>query len=236
MKTNRVLVVYGSETNQTKIHMTEIVDQWKKSAKSEFSVVEMLEGDEAAEKFSDITSKNYDFLLVATSSYGEGEAPSGFGKFLYQLQEAAKIGSESSLSGPQHAVLGFGSTSYETYQNCPRLCDKYLGEAGSRRFLKRVEFDEMEDENSDKIETWTNDVYKTATKGGAKAAKLDHVCSWEEPESEILPKIMGEDGDEAGNGVPEMSSSKVMVLSALVAAGAAYYYYAYHMNDAEPVA
>ena len=32
----------------------------------------------------------YDYLLVATSSYAEGDPPSGFGKFLYRLQETSK--------------------------------------------------------------------------------------------------------------------------------------------------
>jgi len=41
----------------------------------------------------------------------------------------------------QHAVLGFGDSSYETFQNCPRLSDKLLEGCGSRRVHKRLEVD-----------------------------------------------------------------------------------------------
>merc|ERR1712176_1385601 len=163
--------------------MKDMVEKWKSTPDQQFTVTDFLEGNEAADRFSDINSSNYDFILIGTSSYGEGDAPGGFGKFMYQLQEAASSG-EKPLEGLQHAVLGFGSTIYETYQNCPRLTDKYLGEAGSR---------------------------------------LDPVCDWVEPSDEVLPKKLGDDGFEVGNGVPEMGPIKIIV--ALAVAGFSFYYY-----------
>merc|ERR1712232_77574 len=128
MPAPRVIVVWGSETNQSYNEMKELVKAWKADGK--IDVVQFLQGDAAAEVFSDINSSNYDAIVVGTSSYGDGDAPSGYGKFLYQLYEASKEG-ESPLKGMQHAVLGFGSTLYETFQNCPRITDKLLGESGS---------------------------------------------------------------------------------------------------------
>ena len=120
---SRVLVVYGSETGQTKDAIQKVVKDWSSAAGNKFKVVNTLEGDKAADEWETITSSNYDFILVSTSSYGDGDAPSGFGKFLYKLQAEA-AGEGNHLKGMQHAVLGFGSTSYETFQNCPRLADK----------------------------------------------------------------------------------------------------------------
>lgn len=226
MKTNRVLVVYGSETNQTKMAMTDVVDAWKEEKSSDFEV-ELLEGDKAAEKFEEINSSNYDFLLIGTSSYGEGDAPSGFGKFLYELQEAAKDTGKP-LMGLQHAVLGFGSTSYETFQNCPRLVDKYLGEAGSRRCLKRLEIDEMEHDMED-VKKWAVEIRKTCVSVGVEGSKQDCVCDWTEPEDLILPKNMGSDGYEAGQGMPEFSAAKLVpIVIAIV--GISYYFYTNKMK------
>merc|ERR1719356_885786 len=90
----------------------------------------------------DSISKDYNVLLVGTSSFGDGDAPTGYGKFLYQLYNA----DESSLRGIEHAVIGFGSSYYYTFQNIPRITDRLLGKAGSRRILQRLEIDEMDDE------------------------------------------------------------------------------------------
>ena len=55
------------------------------------------------------------------------------------LLQAANEGLKP-LAGMQHAVLGEGSSVYaETFQNCPRLTDKFLGECGSRRLAMRGE-------------------------------------------------------------------------------------------------
>ena len=81
----------------------------------------------------------YEVIIVITSSYGEGDPPENFAPFFLELLHAAEMGS---LHGMQHAVFGQGSTVYqETFQNIPRLTDKLLGEAGSRRFVMRHETD-----------------------------------------------------------------------------------------------
>jgi len=230
MKTNRVIVVYGSETNGTKNEMTKIVDQWKENTKSGFTVVDFLEGDEAADKFSDINTDNYDFILVGTSSFGEGDPPNGFGKFVYQLQEAAKKGTKP-FQGLQHSVIGFGSTSFETFQNCPRLTDKYLGEAGSRRCLKRVEVDENEYENEKTIATWIKEISKICVDYTMNGDKLDPVCEWTEPDDVILKKILGENGYEIGYDLPQMDYNKIMFFSAVVFTGVAAYYWNFHKQN-----
>jgi len=225
--TVRVLAIYGSETNQTYIAMKDMVENWKTDKDQKFTVTELLQGDDAAAKFSNINSSNYDVLIIGVSSYGEGDAPGGFGKFLYQLQEAAKS-DEKPLDGMQHAVLGFGSTIYETYQNCPRLCDKYLGEAGSRRCLERMEVDEMETIEG-QIESWMKEIVTTCLTYGTDGAKLDPVCDWTSPKDEILAKTLGDDGFEEGNGVPEINPAKLTVIAVAVA-GFSYYWYTNKMD------
>lgn len=199
---SRVLVVYGSETGQSKESITAICKTWKSTHPS-MKVTGPMEGDKAAESFESITKEKYDYLLVATSSYGDGDCPSGYGKFLYKLQQASKgCGEDGSkqLEGIKHAVLGFGSTAYETFQNCPRLTDKFLGLAGSTRVMMRAEVDEMEDDSGFSTrDKWVADIesiIKKKSNGGVP--DLKPVCEWTEPKSEVYDKNLGPDGQEIG--------------------------------------
>ena len=94
----RILAVYGTEMGSTKQEAKKIVESWTK----EQLKVNMLEGNEASELF-DLIPKDYDVLVVMTSSYGDGDAPSGYGKFLYKLYEAAKSGMQP-LKGIEQTV------------------------------------------------------------------------------------------------------------------------------------
>merc|ERR1719384_1048626 len=145
---------------------------------------ELQEGNDASEEFDKIGA-NYNVLLVLTSSYGDGDPPSGFGKFLYKLYEAAKSKTKP-LSGIEHSVLGFGSTTYYTFQNVPRLSDRLLEESGSRRFLMRTEIDEMDEDNETKVDNWYEAVSKRCVEKMKNSSKeetpIDSVCKWQEPE------------------------------------------------------
>ena len=75
---SRVLVVYGSETGQSKESITSICKKWK-STYASMEVTGPMEGDKAADIFESIMKEKYDYLLVATSSYGDGEKDGGLG-------------------------------------------------------------------------------------------------------------------------------------------------------------
>lgn len=215
----KVLVVYGSECGSTKSEGQMIIEKLEK----EKVTAKLMEGNDAADEFDQLRD-NYNVLLVLTSSYGDGDPPSGFGKFLYQLYEAAKSQTKA-LEGLEHSVLGFGSTTYYTFQNVPRLSDRLLEEAGSRRFLMRSEIDEMDDENEKKVDTWCDAVVKRCVeKTKSTTVPTDSVCTWEEPEKEVFEKKLGPDGYELGNG-PGNSAAGGLIIAVLVAMMGAYYYY-----------
>ena len=232
MKTMRVLLVWGSETNNTQGFANKIADEWKSKHGAELKVLDIVKGDDMADRWDEISTDNYDFLLVATSSYGEGEPPSGFRKFLYRLQESSKSG-EKPLKGLQHAVLGIGSTCYETFQNCPRHVDKYLEESGSRRCKERFEWDEMEHVDSDVYE-WGDAIFKVMAESIDGGADQDDVCDWTKPDSLLLSKIVDEDGYEVGQGPPGFGPAQMAVLAAgALAAGAFYYMKQQNATEAE---
>jgi len=141
-KTLRVLVVYGSESGNAERAAEKLAASWAAKAEPRMKVdPQAICGNDAAKRFETLKD-DHDVLIILTSSFGEGEAPANYEKFLLMLSKGAKAESESlPLEGMQHAVLGFGDSVYETYMNCPRLTDKFLEECGSRRVHKRHEVD-----------------------------------------------------------------------------------------------
>lgn len=136
-----MIVVYGSMTGNTEKVMRKMMESWTK--RDLVTTADMFDGNTIEHETEDLSAlvTSYDVLIVATSSYGDGDPPDNYNKFLLQLLQAAQSATKP-LKGMQHAVLGEGSSIYrETFQNCPRLTDKYLEECGSRRFLARHEID-----------------------------------------------------------------------------------------------
>ena len=144
----RLLVVYGSESGNAKRGITRWIKKWEASESVPFTVVDFISGNELYERCGgsgQAQAKNLesvaqccDVLLVATSSYGDGDPPSNMRNLVQLLQHEASMNSDA-LVGVQHAVLGFGSSTYTTFQNIPRLTDKFLGACGSRRLAMRAE-------------------------------------------------------------------------------------------------
>lgn len=219
----KVLCLYGSEGGQSKSAIQAHAKRWAKSGAGKFDIVKVAEGNSVAndDAFAALAA-TYDVLIVATSSYGEGDPPDNITTFLLYLLRGSKAETKP-LAGLQHAVLGYGESVYDTFQNCPRLVDKLLGECGSRRFLQRVELDGAEDfegssdppeEHKKKFEA---DVLAALT--NLPAASSPPVCDWTKPESKLLEKAESELGGALG----EQSGVALFGIAAVVAlAGAAY--------------
>ena len=174
----KVCVIFGTESGGSERHAKRLSKAWTGvdfDASKDF-----MSGDAAAKKGLGALAAAYDFLVVVTSSYGDGDPPSNYTTFLTALYAAEG----QPLAGCQHCVLGFGSTDYETFQNCPRLTDKLLGECGSTRALQRVEVDENDTVGGDKsLDQWAKDVVAAFS----KKASSD-VCAWTSPHSEVFDK------------------------------------------------
>ena len=107
----RVLVCIGSESGRTRRLIKKIVADWTTRG-GNFSV-EMMDGNDAVKRYGQLEeiAKNFDVLLVATCSYGCGDAPVNISMLLDMLINRATF-DEAPLAGLQHAVLGSGSTWY----------------------------------------------------------------------------------------------------------------------------
>jgi sulfite reductase alpha subunit-like flavoprotein len=198
---SKVLIITGSETGQTEREMKTIVSEWTARKDRKFEIAKVISGNKISKEFDNLCD-NYDLMVVATSSFGDGDAPSSFTLFLEKLYEKkleAKNG--GILDGMQHCVLGFGSTVYETFQNCPRLTDRLLEECGSRRFLERVEVDECDPTEAcmKKVEAWKESTFKYLNKPAA--ASKPPACEWAIPDGAMVleKNAEGEEGSQSGN-------------------------------------
>ena len=79
--TARVLVVYGTETGTAKQAISKIANSLAKE--SGIQVADTKEGN-AVPPLEELSEK-YDVILVSTSSFGEGDPPGNYGKFLANL-------------------------------------------------------------------------------------------------------------------------------------------------------
>ena len=85
-------------------------------------------------------------------------------------------------------MLGLGSSFYETFQNCPRITDKFLEECGSRRLAMRAELDDnhpdlLKQKDQPECKRWADDVF--AALQDLPAADTPPVCSWDKPQARI---------------------------------------------------
>ena len=129
-----------------------------------------------------VVPTKYDVIVVVTASYGEGDPPKNFARLFLALLTCAAHGHRP-LHGLQHAVLGQGSSVYEqTFQNVPRLTDRYFGECGSRRFLMRQEIDAADylegDQDQKDRASFREALFKALQSG--LSVNAPPVCSWEE--------------------------------------------------------
>ena len=217
----RILLCVGSEGGNTRRLVSRTLKAW--TAKGATFKCDQMSGNEAVEACGGTLegiARKYDVILVATCSYGCGEAPINMHMLFDLLKDNAIIGTLNSegapLSGLQHAVLGCGSTCYETFQNCPRLHDKWLGECGSRRMVMRAELDDVHElahNEQPHYLRWVDEVF--AALQALPSAQAPPVCEWDQPAGKITNTMS------ASTTCPTDVAPYVM--SAIVAACAAAY-------------
>ena len=198
----RVLVVYGSESGNAKRGIMRWISKWKARGDLQFEITDILSGNElvaqcggqgtAQAKNLEWVAQRCDVLLVATSSYGDGDPPSNMRDMTGFLMHEASMNSDA-LTGVQHAVLGFGSSTYTTFQNVPRLTDKFLGECGSRRLAMRAEIDEHDPNPGEEAAylKWGEDVFAALQK--LPPVRSPPVCEWTQPADKIAMPAADED-------------------------------------------
>jgi sulfite reductase (NADPH) flavoprotein alpha-component len=122
-------VLYGSQTGNAK-HVAQ--DLGKAASGKGFTVKVQ---DLAEYKAANL--KNERFLVIVTSTYGEGEPPENaisFYNFLFSKKAPQ-------LPELRYAVLGLGDTSYEFFCKTAQDFDQRLAELGGKAIIARADLD-----------------------------------------------------------------------------------------------
>lgn len=122
-------ILYGSQTGNAKA----VANKIKVAAEQQGIAVKL--ADIGSYKTTALAKEKY--LLIVTSTYGEGEPPESavaFHKFLFS-KKAPK------LDGLKYAILGLGDTSYEFFCKTAIDFDEQLAALGAKRLHARADLD-----------------------------------------------------------------------------------------------
>lgn len=157
-------ILFGSQTGNAR-HVAEALAKQAQSKGIVAKVVDMAE-------YKTSQLKNEQYLVIVTSTYGEGEPPEnaiGLHNFLFS-KKAPK------LAGLKYAVLGLGDTSYEFFCKTAQNFDQRLAELGATPVQPRADLDVDYQAQAD---SWSNDVVsKLEPELKAAAAPSAQVIAW----------------------------------------------------------
>ncbi|MEH8017160.1 assimilatory sulfite reductase (NADPH) flavoprotein subunit [Rheinheimera muenzenbergensis] len=157
-------ILFGSQTGNAR-HVAEALAKQAQGKGLVAKVVDMAD-------YKTTQLKNEQYLVIVTSTYGEGEPPEnaiGLHNFLFS-KKAPK------LAGLKYAVLGLGDTSYEFFCKTAQDFDQRLAELGATSVLARIDLDVDYQAQAD---SWSNElVAKLEPELGASAAPSAQVIAW----------------------------------------------------------
>ena len=157
-------ILFGSQTGNAR-HLAEALAKQAQGKGIVAKVVDMAE-------YKTTQLKNEQYLVIVTSTYGEGEPPEnaiGLHNFLFS-KKAPK------LPGLKYAVLGLGDTSYEFFCKTAQDFDQRLAELGATSVLPRIDLDVDYQAQAD---SWSNElVTKLEPELKASAAPSAQVIAW----------------------------------------------------------
>ena len=157
-------ILFGSQTGNAR-HVAEALAKQAQAKGIVAKVVDMAE-------YKTSQLKNEQYLLIVTSTYGEGEPPEnaiGLHSFLFS-KKAPK------LNGLKYAVLGLGDTSYEFFCKTAQDFDQRLAELGATSVQARADLDVDYQAQAD---SWSTEVItKLEPELKASAAPSAQVIAW----------------------------------------------------------
>ena len=157
-------ILFGSQTGNAR-HVAEAIAKQAQGKGIVANVVDMAD-------YKTTQLKNEQYLVIVTSTYGEGEPPEnaiGLHNFLFS-KKAPK------LTGLKYAVLGLGDTSYEFFCKTAQDFDQRLAELGATSVHARADLDVDYQAQAD---SWSNEVIaKLEPELTATTAPSAQVIAW----------------------------------------------------------
>jgi flavodoxin short chain len=132
-------IVYATMTGNTETIANAMKDALEKAGAS----VDIADVNDATAK----ELENFDIIVIATYTYGQGELPDDLQDFYEDLKDVK-------LDGKVYAVIGSGDTSYDDmYCKAADDVDAVLAQSGAKQAapVYKIEFDEYDEAKLDEI-------------------------------------------------------------------------------------
>lgn len=129
---SKILILYGSTTGNTEQIAQQIANKIQ-DKNAELKNV----ADTSPEEL-----KNYDFLILASSTWGDGQLQSDFADFIDRLT----TNKENIFSGKKMAVLGLGDSSYPQFCEAANILEKKFTALGCQKVIETLKIDGFPDE------------------------------------------------------------------------------------------
>lgn len=153
-RVNKISILFGTETGNSKKIATEFAAQAKKQGIN----VKLTSLDQY--RINDLSKEEYAFLVISTQ--GDGEPPATAKKFYDHIHQQ-----NVALDKMKFSVLALGDTSYPLFCKAGEDVDTQLTKLGAKRIvpLQKCDTDYAEDAAS-----WFSNVMKVLSEGGSGAA------------------------------------------------------------------
>jgi len=139
-----IKILFGSETGNAESAANDIADSLK-SEGLESEVIDMM-----SSSVEDL--KNMDIVIIATSTWGDGDTPNN----AYDLLDGLRNETDTSfLAGVRYAVFGLGDSMYPNFCQAGVDFDSNLERLGATRLL---ELRKNEDDFSENVAPWVEEL------------------------------------------------------------------------------
>ncbi|MDQ6984843.1 MAG: flavodoxin family protein [Candidatus Dojkabacteria bacterium] len=150
---SKCLVLYGTLTMNT-----EIVAEKLHEAVGELGVFDELELMNMIEITDTSILESYDFIIVGTSTWGEGDYNPDTDEFIYLLEEQ-----NPNLEGKPYSIFGLGEISYDDYCGAAKNLDRMFSD--DFKMVKKGELFTIdgypEYEILELVRTWINTILES---------------------------------------------------------------------------
>lgn len=211
----RVLVLYGSQSGNTEGLAHGFSDTLKARLRADGSPA-FAPAVMGMDRFKEIDWAAESHILLATSTWGDGDMPDSAAPFWEWLKGSAA----PSLAHVAYSVLGLGDRNYNRFCQAGKNLDARFAELGARRL---VPFCECDTDYESRSSEWMSACAAAleALSSAAGAAGSTGAAATESGVAHALPKINGFDGNNGVNGANSVKTGHGAAPSAAPAPGAA---------------
>lgn len=160
-------IVYGSQTGNSESVASDTAEVVKKHGLQ--PIIKAMDEIDCA------TLSKMEYLLIITSTYGEGEMPDN----AQLLWDQASADNAPRMESTQYSILAIGDSSYDQFCQAGIDWDNRLAELGANRIYERADYDIGLDEIA---ENWMNSVIPMMGEGASPIVIATEIGKTENPQ------------------------------------------------------